>query len=120
MLAFIPALDAQCRMPNASDATFCASLHAQLAAAFPTVFQAPRFVGRQQAPPPPPPPPGPPRTAADHFVIRHFAGEVCKTLRRPYPLSSRQLLIHSLRSIASTCLRSLSFTAILPAPVIHR
>ena len=55
-------LDSQCRAPNTSGKTFCTSLHEAHSKS--PDFGAPKLSKKEQ------------RTKDDHFLIRHFAGEV--------------------------------------------
>ncbi len=55
-------LDTQCRTPNASGRTFCTALHKQHSKS--RVFAAPK-VGRKET-----------RSKDDHFIVKHFAGDV--------------------------------------------
>ena len=55
-------LDTQCRTPNASGRTFCGALHKAHAKSL--VFGAPK-VSRKET-----------RSKEDHFIVKHFAGDV--------------------------------------------
>ena len=55
-------LDSQCRAPNTSGKTFCAGLHQAHAKS--KVFGAPKLSKKEQ------------RGKDDHFVVKHFAGDV--------------------------------------------
>ena len=57
-------LDSQCRAPNTSGKTFCAQLHETHGAKNKAVFGAPKLSKKEQ------------RTKDEHFLVRHFAGEV--------------------------------------------
>jgi len=56
-------LDSECRAPNTSGKTFCATLHGTFGAKHP-VFGAPKMSKKEQ------------RSKDEYFLVRHFAGDV--------------------------------------------
>ena len=59
-----PTIDSQCRAPNSTSKTLCATLHAQHAKSAASIFGAPQLSRKEK------------RTSEEHFLLRHFAGEV--------------------------------------------
>ena len=57
-------LDSQCRAPNTSGKTFCAALHETHGKTNKEVFGAPKLSKKEQ------------RSKDDHFLVKHFAGDV--------------------------------------------
>ena len=59
-----PTIDSQCRAPNTSSKSLCSTLHTQHGKESAAIFGAPQLSRKES------------RTSEEHFLLRHFAGEV--------------------------------------------